>query len=619
MFRNLCALALLSTSLFAQQITVNKIEPPNWYAGLPAPMLLLYGSGFADAHATLTNAPTGVKIANQKAGKDGLYYFIYLSGTDHAHPGPIQIKLTGSAGTQTFTYQLTARPNQPRPQALTGNDVVYLIMPDRFADGDTANDTPANSVAIDRTQARSYHGGDLKGIEKHLDYLKDLGASVLWLTPWLDNNNASAQDYHGYGPVDLYAVDEHFGSLADLRSLSSTARAQGIRLYMDFVPNHVGPLHPWAQHQPEECWLNGTPAHHIANTSRFAPLADPHATAAQRAPITTGWFVNVLPDLDNDCADVEKYWVDFASWWVESAGLDGLRIDTFPYSTRTFWTKWHDDIRRTYPNLSDIGEVIGDDTGDASITAFFQGGRKQYDGIDSQLYTLFDAPMQQAIRDVILNGAPASRFAGVLSHDYLYPHAERLVTYVGNHDMDRFASHTNGDVNRAKLAYGLLATLRGTPEIYYGDEIGMSGGGDPDNRHDFPGGFPSDLHNAFSADGRNADQNALHDYVKAAFALRHAHPALQSGDLREAFVSDSVFAFSRRAQNGSDTLVVILNSSNQPQQVSLSNDASGALPHAASLTEIFAMQPGSAQSLSFTNGSMTVSAPPQSLTVFQVR
>ncbi len=595
-------------------LSVSKTEPPNWWTGLPAPTLLLYGAGLEHVHASLARAPQGVSIASQKPGKDGLYYFVTLAGTEHAQPGELVLQLKTLGELRDVRFNLLPRSQSPKPQPLTGNDVIYLIMPDRFADGDPSNNEPSALLhTYDRSAAHAYHGGDLKGIEDHLPYLKSLGVTVLWLTPIVKNDSASPQDYHGYGAVDLYRVDDHFGNMRELQELVESARGQGIRIFLDFVPNHVGPRHPWAQHPPADCWLHGTPQHHAAFSDDFRAIMDPHATAAQRRDTIEGWFAGVLPDLDNDCPDVERYWTQYAIWWIESSGAGGFRIDTFPYSSRKFWARWHSDIRQVYPELPDVGEVINSQTDDPEVTSFFQGGRRQWDGTDTQLTTLFDVPMRTAVLNVLLKGAPAFKVSDVLARDYLYPHPEILVTYFGNHDVKRFMSQPGATMEKLKLAYGLLATLRGIPQIYAGDELGMQGGNDPDNRRDFPGGFPGDPRNAFLAVQRTPEEREIFDYASAVLALRHLHPALQHGDMTHAFISDKVYAFTRTDQN--ERLLVLFNPTSQEQTATLTNDEQSALPNASKLTRL---SPATGPPVRFTDGRGQLTVPPQGLEVYKV-
>ena len=594
-------------------LSVSKLEPPNWWAGLPAPTILFYGKGLDGAHVRLKHAPSGVRIADQHAGKDGLYYFVALQGTEAAKAGEITFEITNAAASMERTVQLESR-SQPHPQPLTADDVIYLIMPDRFADGDTSNDSPPQSPGtFDRSKPRAYHGGDLRGIRQHLPYLKELGVTILWLTPIVDNDNSSPTDYHGYGAVDFYAVDEHLGSVSDLRDLATAARRQGIRIYLDEVVNHTGPRHVWAQHPPADCWLHGTPQDHPPFSDNFPALVDPHATRSEWYNTIAGWFAGILPDMDNDCPEVEQYQFQNAVWWIETAGIDGYRLDTFPYSSRSFWTKWHSDLRKVYPDVSDVGEVFN---GDPVITSFFQGGRKQFDGIDSGLTTVFDFPLMFAIRDVLSKGDSARKLAAVLGRDSLYPNSGNLVTFIGNHDLNRFLSLAGSDPERLKAAAGLLVAMRGIPQLYYGDEIGMEGGNDPDNRRDFPGGFPGDLRNAFTAAERTQAQQDVFAYTKAVLALRREHPALRSGTLQHVLISDSVYAFVRTAQE--DRVLAVFSNADHPQSLTFTNQSDGGLSGAIALEPLLSSSKSPAKGVGFANGSATLDVPAVSLTLYKV-
>jgi glycosidase len=375
-----------------------------------------------------------------------------------------------------------------QPQGFSSADVMYLIMPDRFADGDPTNNRIPDFVAPNnRSVSRAYHGGDLRGIRQHLDYLQQLGVTTIWTTPLYDNSaNQSADTYHGYSATDMYAVDPHFGTMADYRALVEAAHSRGIKVVLDTVPNHVGPHHPWANDPPTPDWLHGSPASHIKCDGDFSSITDPSAPTERRRALLDGWFADVLPDLNQDNPLVAQYLVDNAVWWIESAGLDGLRIDTFPYVPRSFWHSYNSFLHALYPKLSDVGEVFNKDP---RITSFFAGGRVNTgsDGtIDTELDTPFDFPMYFAIRAALTHRQPMTAIADVLGSDKLYPHPERLVTFIGNHDTRRFMSEPGATLAALHLAFGLLATLRGMPQLYYGDELAMTGGEDPDNRRDFP-------------------------------------------------------------------------------------------------------------------------------------
>ena len=396
------------------------------------------------------------------------------------------------------------------------------------------------------------------GIEKHLPYLKDLGVTTVWLTPIV--KNGAAAGYHGYGAVDLYAVDPHLGALRDYQELVEAAHKQHMKVFFDVVPNHVGPLNPWVKDPPMADWFHGTAEQHLSTFSPwkgdfygqpgkkektsdlFEVLADPHSPPQMRKNLTDGWFFGVLPDMNTENPVVVEYLIQNSIWWAETSGLDGYRIDTFPYVPRAFWGQWHQELRRIYPRLSTIGEVFHPDP---TVTSFFVGGRKEWDGIDTQLTTVFDYPLYFALRDVLLNGAPAGRMTNVLRQDSLYPHPDFLVPFFGNHDTARFAGAAGATPDKLKLAFALTLTVRGIPELYYGDEIGMMGGGDPDNRRDFPGGWPEDAKNAFVREGRTPEQQEIFEYVQALLRLRRENEALRGGRLWHLACDESSYVFLR--------------------------------------------------------------------------
>ena len=371
----------------------------------------------------------------------------------------------------------------------------------------------------------------------------------------------------------MYAVDPHFGSPDNYRHLAAALHARGMKLVLDTVPNHVGACHPWADDSPISDWFHGTLAHHSKAKGDFKSLPDPHAAWQESRDVTEGWFANVLPDLNQENPLVETYLIQNAVWWVESFDLDGLRLDTFPYVGRAFWRDFHAELHSLYPRLTTVGEVFNSDP---TITSYFAGGVAQ-NGIDTGLDTPFDFPVYFAIRDVLLKGAPMSELPQMLRQDRLYPHPDRLVTFLGNHDTGRFLSEPDATPAKLKMAFALLGTLRGMPQIYAGDEIAMTGGNDPDNRHDFPGGFPGDTSNAFTAGGRSADQQVMYSSVAAVLHFRAAHSALQTGEQQDLFADDSTFAFLRTADIHSgcaaghtdDRLLIVANRAEQPKQLAL--------------------------------------------------
>jgi neopullulanase len=559
--------------------SITKVEPPNWWVGLtPEVMLLLSGHDLEATHVEC-NLPA-LRVSRTQASAGGNYLFIWLKIGTETKSGTAVCRITAPKGTTSFELPLAARASTlGKFQGLSQDDVMYLIMPDRFANGDPTNDEPAEATgSYDRSKPRAYHGGDLRGIQNHLTYLKDLGVTTLWLTPIV--KNGAAQDYHGYGAVDLYAVEPHLGAMKDYQDLVAAAHKQGLKIFFDIVPNHVGLKHPWVSNPPLPDWFHGTLQHHLDSFSPikgsfygkaggqadandpFEALIDPHAKMRMKRNLTEGWFFGVLPDMNTENPVVEQYLLQNSIWWTEISGLDGFRVDTFPYVGRKFWANWHAGLHRLYPRLTTIGEVFHPDP---SVTSFFVGGTKRYDGIDSGLTTVFDFPMFFTLRDVLLRNAPVGRIADVLRHDTLYVRPEMLVPFFANHDVSRFASTEGSSPAKLKLAFGLTLTLRGIPEIYYGDEIGMPGGGDPDNRRDFPGGWIGDTNNAFTQAGRTREQQEIFSCVQALLKLHREHTALRGGWLWHLASDETSYVFARESEE--ERLVAAFNNADQPREL----------------------------------------------------
>jgi glycosidase len=563
---------------------VTKVEPPSWWINLTPYVMLLVSGHNLEATQVSCNLPSLV-VERTEATAAGDYLFVWLKLGIGTRSGTAVCRITTPTGTTAFELPLSARAMKVgKFQGLSHEDVIYLIMPDRFANGDPTNDEPAGANGThDRTNPRAYHGGDLRGVREHLSYLKDLGITTLWLTPVV--KNGTGQDYHGYGAVDLYAVDPHLGTIQDYQVLVAEAHKQGMKILFDFVANHVGPKHPWVGEPPLPDWFHGTPPQHLDSSSStmstlygktdkptikndpFETLVDPHAPASLSRNLTDGWFFGVLPDLNTEKPEVAEYLLQNSVWWAETSGLDGFRLDAFPYVPRQFWADWHTRLRQVYPYTTTIGEVFHPD---ASVTSFFAGGQKRFDRIDSGVNTLFDFPMYFTLRDVLLRNEPAGRIADVLRHDSLYVHPDVLVTFIANHDVPRFASAEGSSPAKLKLAFGLALTLRGIPELYYGDEIGMPGGGDPDNRRDFPGGWSGDPKNAFTADGRTPAQQELFTYVQSLLRIRREHAALQSGRLWHLFSDETAYVFLRETEE--ERVVVAFNNSTEQRALRVSLD-----------------------------------------------
>jgi neopullulanase len=612
---------------------VTKVEPPSWWIGLTSEVMLLISGHNLQANEVACNLPT-VTVTHTQSSAAGTYLFIWLKIATDTRSGTAVCRITTPSGKTSFELPLASRsPTAGKFHGLSQADVIYLIMPDRFANGDPTNDQPAEAPnSYNRANPRAYHGGDLRGIREHLPYLKDLGITTLWLTPVL--KNGAPQDYHGYGAVDLYAIDPHLGAINDYQQLVAAAHQQEMKILFDAVINHVGPNHPWVKNPPLPDWFHGTPAQHsdsatpldgsfygktnVPSTNEsFEALVDPHAPARFSKNLTEGWFVNVLPDLNTENPVVAQYLFQNSIWWTETTGLDGYRLDTFPYVPRKFWAAWHHALRHLYPNLTTIGEVFHPDP---SVTSFFMGGQKRYDGIDSGVTTLFDFPLYFTLRDVSLDRAPAGRIAEVLRHDSLYNRPDSLVTFFGNHDVARLASgatdsagHVRDETQALKnlqLAFGLTLTLRGIPQLYYGDEIAMTGGPDPDNRHDFPGGWSDDPKNAFTADGRTPQQQKIFSYVQTFLRLRREHPVLAQGRLWHLASDDSSYIFERDSEE--EKLIVAFNNSKQSRQLKIPIKDTP-VQDAAGLTTLVGEAHGK-----IADSQLELAMPPQSLTILLV-
>lgn len=600
------------------------MEPPNWWVGYtPEVMLLLSGQDLEATHVAC-NLPA-LHVSRTQATAGGNYLFVWLKIAADTKPGTAVCRITASKGVTSFELPLAARtPTLGRFQGLSPDDVIYLIMPDRFANGDPTNDEPAEAPGThDRAKPRAYHGGDLRGIQNHLAYLKELGVTALWLTPVV--KNGAAQDYHGYGAVDLYAVDPHLGTMKDYQNLVAAAHKERMKVFFDAVPNHVGPLHPWVANPPLPDWFHGTKQHHLDSfaplkgtfygnpggqagvNDSFEALIDPHAPQTMKRNLTEGWFFGVLPDMNTENPLVEEYLLQNSLWWAEISGLDGFRVDTFPYVGRKFWAYWHMGLRRIYPNLITIGEVFHPDP---SVTSFFVGGVRRYDGIDSGLSTVFDFPLFFTLRAVLLRNAPAGRIADVLRHDALYPRPDLLVPFFANHDVPRFASAEGSSPAKLKLAFGLTLALRGIPEIYYGDEIGMQGGGDPDNRRDFPGGWTEDTNNAFTQAGRTREQQEIFLYVRELLRIRREHAALRGGQLWHLASDETAYVFLRQSEE--ERVVVAFNNADKPRELSIPLNETP-MQNAAALSPLF----GEAKAV-LGRSELHISMPAQSLSIFSV-
>ncbi len=549
-----------------------KVEPPNWWAShsINPVRLLIRGRNFQSAKVSA--AKSGIKVSNVKINDAGTYLFVDVTISKIARPGKYPITITTSGGSVEAPFEITAPlPRVGNFQGFNQDDVIYLIMPDRFANGDPSNDDPAISKGIfDRSKGRFYHGGDLQGIINKLPYLKDLGITAIWLNPIYDNNNQPdlkevydgqpTTGYHGYGAIDFYGVEEHFGDLKKFRELVAAAHKLGLKIIQDQVANHCGPYHPWVKDAPTPTWFNGTESAHVNETWQTHLLMDKYVSPELLKPVLDGWFVNILPDLNQNDPETARYIIQNTLWWIGVSGLDAIRQDTLPYVPRKFWAEWMTAIKREYPKVNVVGETLD---GLPAQVAFFQGGVKRFDGIDSKIDTEFDYPMYFALRKTFAEGQSLGELVNILNQDYLYPNPNVLVTLLGSHDVQRFMNERGATVEGLKLAMTFMLTTRGIPQLYYGDEIAMRGGNDPDNRRDFPGGWAGDAHNAFEASGRTAEEQEVFEYVKKLLKLRSGMLELRNGRLTHLYTSDQCYIFQR--ESGADgNSIIAINNGSQP-------------------------------------------------------
>jgi glycosidase len=537
--RNLMLAVLLLCGISAQAqkaLKITQIDPPNWFATMPKPLLLVRGEGLHDAAFSLSDS--NLQIEKTTVSANGHWAELWLSASPAQ---PKTVTLSVKHGDEKIDVPYTFAARHPATDGFAGfssRDVMYLIMTDRFADGDLHNDgadakSSATSVeaALERAKPRGWHGGDLRGVEQHLDYIQHLGATAVWITP-VYRNHDEPDSYHGYGATELYQVDEHYGSLADLQSLAAALHKRGMKLVLDTVPNHVGPKNPWVNDEPQPNWFHGTKANHLKAETNYQALISPHAPDRDRVATLEGWFADVLPDMDTDDPTVAQYLRQNAVWWIEETGADALRIDTFPYVNREFWHDFNGELKQLYPDLTEVGEVF---VGDPEVTSSFAGGVTRT-GVDTNLTTPFDFPTYFALRNVFAKGEPMTKLAEVLTSDNLFPHPEALVPFFGNHDTKRFMDEVPGDESARtatqRLAFAYVMTTRGMPQIYSGDELAMHGGEDPDNRRDFPGGFVStngDTADAFVASGRTPEQEQMVRWMTGLSTVRREHAALGCG------------------------------------------------------------------------------------------
>lgn len=557
--------ALIVANADAQEI--ERIEPPFWWAGFEHQELQLMLHGNNISLLTPTVDHSGVSINRVVRVESPSYLFLYLDFEPDVQPGSFDIVFSEGDYTFTRTYELRKKNIDPgHTRGFTTADAIYLIMPDRFANGDPNNDEfYFLDDKLDRDDPYGRHGGDLKGIEDHLDYIADMGFTSLWLNPVLENAMPVAS-YHGYATTDYYAVDPRFGTNEQFRDLTAKMKARGIGMIMDQVVNHVGSGHWWMDDLPTSDWLNfqGDP---VMTAHRRTTNMDPHASEFDSKVQTGGWFVEAMPDLNQRNPLLANYLIQNSIWWIEYLGLQGIRMDTWPYPDKHFMNEWSRRVMEEFPDFNIVGEEWSELP---AVTAYWQRGQQHRDGYVPHLPSVFDFPVQAALNRALM-GSPES-YSGVwvslyevVGLDYLYPDPMNIVIFPGNHDMDRIYTRLEENLDLYRMAMVYYATMRGIPQFFYADEILASHMGSSSHgelRSDFPGGWDGDTVNAFTGEGLTEEQREAQQLVRTLLNWRKSNPTIHHGEFMHFAPIKNVYVYFR--YDDDNTIMVVLNRDEEP-------------------------------------------------------
>lgn len=557
---------LLSATALAQ---VARTEPPFWYAGMHNPelQLMFYGKDIAQYEVQTTLPLTGI-IRTENPN----YLFVTVN-TSGVAASEVNFIFSGK-GKKSFTqkYQLRQRRKDSRlRKGFDASDVIYLLMPDRFANGKPSNDnTPDTNEKADRANKDGRHGGDLEGIISRLDYIQELGATAIWSTPLCEDNDPRGS-YHGYAQSDVYRIDPRYGSNEDYVRLSAGLHQRGMKNIFDYVTNHWGAEHWMIKDLPTYDWIHQFPGYAQSNY-RMTTQFDPNRSEVDKRYCVDGWFVKTMPDLNQSNPLVLKYLTQNAIWWIEYADLDGFRVDTYSYNDKEGIAKWTKAITDEYPYFNIVGEVW---MHDQAQMAYWQKDSKigAIDSYNSHLPSVMDFTLHDAIGGVFNEDEPSwdrgmIKVYDNFTNDFLYPDVNNLLVFMENHDTGRLNQNYGNDLSKYKLALTLIATVRGIPQLYYGSEIGMAGDkgkGDGDIRRDFPGGWPGDAQNAFSASGRTAEQNAYFDFSSKLLNWRKTSEAVHKGKTKHFLPENNVYVYFRYTDD--KTVMVVLNNSPKAQTI----------------------------------------------------
>ena len=552
---------LLSANVWAQS-KPDHVEPMFWWVGMKNPklQLLVHGKDIS-GYTTALDYP-GVKLVESHKVENPNYLFIDLEIAADAKAGKFPINfLVNGKKVATYTYELKTRDaSASRIQGVTNKDFIYLLMPDRFSNGDKSNDKVKGLAeqTLDRQAMYSRHGGDIQGVINHFDYLKELGVTTVWMTPEIENDMTHAS-YHGYAATDHYKIDPRYGTNELYKTYVDKAHTAGLKIIKDIVHNHMGTGHWIFKDMPMKSWVNEWPV--FTQTSyRDEPVMDIHASEADRKKQLDGWFVNTMPDYNERNPYVQNYLTQNHIWWIEYAGIDGLRLDTYAYNDPAYMADWATKLKAEFPHLTIFGETL---VNSVPSQAFFTQGNTVNRGFDTQLPGITDAVMKSAVYEA-LNGKSGwtdgiFRLYNIVSQDFLYQDPTRNLIFWDNHDMGRFYSMIHEDMDKYKSGMAILLTMRGIPQLYYGTEILMKNFSDPDGlvRSDFPGGWPGDKANKFTAAGRTAQENEAFNYVSKLANYRKNNPSLQTGKLTQYVPEDGMYVYFRISEEGKPVMVIL--------------------------------------------------------------
>jgi neopullulanase len=553
---------LSSTFIYGQEIILQRVEPPFWWTGFKETrlQLMVYGKNISETTVDINYPGIIVKKVNKTENQN--YLFIDLEISAKAKPGKFLVRFKkNDTLAASYSYELlTRKKGSASRKGFNSSDVIYLITPDRFSNGDTSNDNiKAMKEIANRSNPDGRHGGDIRGIMGHLDYLKELGITAVWINPLLEND-MKKYSYHGYSTTDYYKIDPRFGTNQDYLNLSDSLHKKGIKLIMDMVFNHCGSEHWWMNDLPSKDWMNQWTE--FPRTSyRAAILLDPYVSAVDSVQFIKGWFDQTMPDLNQHNPFLAKYLIQNSIWWIEYAGLDGIRQDTHPYPFKDFMAEWGKTLLTEYPAFNIVGECWLTFPGGI---AYWQKDATNRDKYNSYLPSVFDFAMYDALRlgfnekDNWNTGI--FRIYDILAQDFFYPDPSNIVIFADNHDVNRYLDSQNDDIRKLKMAMVFILTTRGTPEVYYGTELLMTTGsdkGDGSKRKDFPGGWPDDTINGFSGKGLSPDQQDMSAFLKNILNWRKGKEVIHKGKMKHFIPNDGVYVYFRF--NDKETVMVALN------------------------------------------------------------